>query len=195
MKFRKLFHGKITFLKTLWVRCDFSNSLTFKKLCLLSCHFGCLNKSLWKIIYILSGQTFFQKLNILECITSKSANGKNIKSRRTAHYLHLSHPSMRPPTPECLPPNLPPSLHLSFPHSVSPSRMVDVRLINGANCFMAGLAWCWQCNQAEWGGLGEAITLPIVRKDRRTRPGQCTQEGLGHGERPSSTVTHTPPPK
>lgn len=59
------------------------------------------------------------------------------------------------------------SLHLSPPLPM----IVDVRLINGANCFMARLAWCWYCNQAEWGGLGEAITLPIVKgQEDEARP-------------------------
>lgn len=59
--------------------------------------------------------------------------------------------------------------------------IVDVWLINGANCFMARLAWCWQRNQAEWGGPGEAITLPIVLRDGRTRlrPGALSARDWG----------------
>lgn len=87
-------------------------------------------------------------------------------------------------------PFLPFSLSLSISHpllsllsplylSLCLPQLVDVRLINEANCFMAGLAWCWQCNQAEWGGLGEVITLPIVRKDRRTWRGRITLGGTG----------------
>lgn len=98
-----------------------------------------------------------------------------------------------PPVPPISRPTSPLSLSLSASPSLLPSltpsrKIVDVRLINWANCFMAWLAWSWQHNQAEWGGLGEAITLPIVIKDRRTRLGHCTLEGLGHRQRPSSSV-------
>lgn len=100
----------------------------------------------------------------------------------------------------CSPKWSPVSTSLSYLHFPLP-QIVDVRLINGANCFIARLAWCWQHNQAEWGGLGEAITLPIVRKDRGTRLGQCTLEGLGHWEtlwhcapkQPLNTHTHNTP--
>lgn len=80
-------------------------------------------------------------------------------------------------------------LYASFSYFPSARPYIeDIRLINGANCFMTQLAWCWQGNKTEWGGLGEAITLPIVIKKRRTRLCERTMKVLGHGERPSGTA-------